>query len=306
MNKNDCVNKIIAGYASRLNAKKAAVAAAVQKLRDGDEAFAALERELCGLRVDCARNSAEGRTDKALSERLEKDERAYEQYLKNYTLKYDCDKCKDTGWAGGKLCACVRQKLHEETVKASGLSTVLHTYGEWDFNVFPENIREERKKIYDLSVEYCKKFPNPRYKNMFITGNIGSGKTFLVSCIAGEFLKTGYTVQFLTSYKFGKLMLEAHLAPVEDRDGIIEPVLETDLLILDDLGAEPIWNNVTVEYLYLVLNERLNAGAATILTTNLNPSEFLKHYGGRVFSRAANKETTYLIRMDGPDLRIRG
>ncbi|MDR1094509.1 MAG: ATP-binding protein [Clostridiales bacterium] len=152
--------------------------------------------------------------------------------------------------------------------------------------------------------DYCKKFPNAQYRNVFITGSVGSGKSHLISCMANEVLKKSETVQFLTSFAFGNQMLKANFAPIDERESLISPLLETDLLILDDLGAEPVLNNITIEYLYLVLNERLIIGKNTVLTTNLSPADFLARYGSRVFSRAMDKKSTYIAYMDGPDLRL--
>jgi DNA replication protein DnaC len=317
MNKADVINKIIAGYASGLNAQRTAIAAGLQAAR-ADAAFAALETELNALYIERGRllsappstrspQLKEGKSE-LLNSRIAALEKQYADRIKargiRHELQYRCQKCKDTGWADGCLCPCVKQRLHDELAAKSGLNLSLHDFSDADMEAFPPENREGRKDLYARMKTYCEKFPDAKYRNLFFSGNVGSGKTFLASCIANELLKKGKTVQLLTSFAFGNQMLKAHLAPLDERDDLIAPLLETDLLILDDLGAEPLLKNVTVEYLYLVLNERLTTAKHTVLTTNLSPADFLARYESRVCSRAMDKKSTYRAYMDGPDLRL--
>ncbi|GHV01404.1 hypothetical protein FACS1894211_11090 [Clostridia bacterium] len=302
MNKTDLINKIIAGYAADLNARRAAIAARLQLERANPD-FAAIERTLNDLYIEHARCRHSDLLPKIAS--LEKQ---YADYLKTHNIdteiKYACPKCKDTGWTGGVLCACVRQRLHDELTAASGLTFAPDDFKDADMNVFPVTIREERERLYTLMKTYCQKFPDAKYRNLFFSGGVGSGKTFLASCMANEILQRGETVQFLTAFTFGSQCLKIHTADLGEREDLLAPLLDPALLILDDLGTEPILNNVTVEYLYLVLNERLTAGKHTILTTNLSPADFLARYGSRVFSRALDRRSTYAVQFDGPDLRL--
>ena len=84
----------------------------------------------------------------------------------------------------------------------------------------------------------------------------------------------------------------------------LNSMLKSDCLLIDDLGTEPIKRNITLEYLYLILNERLNSNKKTIITTNLNLEEILSRYGERIFSRIANKKTSKCFQMQGNDLRL--
>ena len=61
-------------------------------------------------------------------------------------------------------------------------------------------------------------------------------------------------------------------------------MLECDLLILDDLGAE-FSTSFTNAAVYQLMNSRLNKRLPTIISTNLTLQELLKLYGERVFSR---------------------
>ena len=61
-------------------------------------------------------------------------------------------------------------------------------------------------------------------------------------------------------------------------------MMECDLLILDDLGAE-FSTSFSYATLYQWINTRLNKRLPTIISTNLTPKELLDLYGERVFSR---------------------
>ena len=41
------------------------------------------------------------------------------------------------------------------------------------------------------------------------------------------------------------------------------------LLLIDDLGTEPLMENITVTQLFNLLNERQNRGKHTVISTNL-------------------------------------
>ena len=83
-------------------------------------------------------------------------------------------------------------------------------------------------------------------------------------------------------------------------------LLETPLLLVDDLGTEPLMRNITVEYLFLLINERMEAGLSTMVTTNLNPAQILERYGERVCSRLFDRASALAIRLEGKDLRLHG
>ena len=81
-------------------------------------------------------------------------------------------------------------------------------------------------------------------------------------------------------------------------------MLTCPLLLIDDLGTEPVLRNITVEYLFLLLNER--EGMATVTATNLTPAQLMNRYGERVCSRLLDKRQSEVILLKGQDLRLRG
>ena len=76
------------------------------------------------------------------------------------------------------------------------------------------------------------------------------------------------------------------------------------MLVIDDLGVEPILNNVTTENLLTILNERKNSGLHTIISTNLDTEGIRLKYGERVWSRLFDRDDTLARAIEGDDLRI--
>ena len=88
---------------------------------------------------------------------------------------------------------------------------------------------------------------------------------------------------------------------------VLAPVLEADLLVLDDLGAEKTSEWVQ-ETLGLVVNTRYNARRATIFTSNLvdspdntDPQGFIFQLGARTRSRLV--EMCDWVEIQGADVR---
>ena len=52
------------------------------------------------------------------------------------------------------------------------------------------------------------------------------------------------------------LFLSYHTSFGAEKSSYLDTVLDPDVLVIDDLGTEPILKNVTLEYLYLILSER--------------------------------------------------
>ena len=73
------------------------------------------------------------------------------------------------------------------------------------------------------------------------------------------------------------------------------------MLIIDDLGTE-VTNQFTVSCLYMLLNNRLNRGLPTVVSTNLTPRDLQKRYVDRVASRLLGE--FLLLQFVGTDIRM--
>ena len=132
---------------------------------------------------------------------------------------------------------------------------------------------------------------------------MGTGKTYLASSIVGELNKRKVLTVFLTSNELNSIFLKMHRQEI-DRELVFDILTACDLLVIDDLGTEPLYNNVTAEYLLSIISERLDKKKHFIITTNLTKSEILNRYSERFLSRISDKKQTAIIPFNGKDLRI--
>lgn len=231
-------------------------------------------------------------------------------------LKYHHDICKDTGFVGTEPCTCRKNLIIEDNYEKSGLRAVItrENFSTFNYNLFSKNPYmnydvspyENIVKIVGEIKEYINNF-DKQSGNIYIQGEVGRGKTFLINSIAKELLDRNYSVVYMTSTKLFKFLNDYHWA-FEDRRSNLESqyemIFDCDLLIIDDLGAET-HRSTDQSNLFDVVNERMNKGLPIILSSNLNEDMIGEIYGTRVFSRIlGNNSKTYEI--FGEDLRLKG
>jgi len=223
--------------------------------------------------------------------------------LTDFEPKYSCKKCSDTGYVGKDFCECYYRRLNKELVNNVGMNVDnSHTFESADFEIFDD--KDKIKKTYEKIENWCDKIEKSDYKNLLISGSTGVGKTYLVECVCNKLIKKEMFVCFYSAFALNNLFLKFHTTFDDSKSTLLDSVLNCDILIIDDLGSEPKFKNVTEEYFYLISNERLAKNKCTIITTNLLPDEILEKYGERVFSRLCNKRNSVLLRMENKDLRL--
>ena len=213
-------------------------------------------------------------------------------------MHYICPDCQDTGYIDRKKCHCFRREEIRLLYSGSRLQTVL---SEENFSTLSYEVYdEEQKKIMPAIIHTCKDFVDTfseTFRNLHFYG-----KTFLSNCIARELLERGCSVIYFTAFQFFELFSPAGYTRGEPRPQEQDALLESDLLILDDMGTE-LANTFTVSRLFQILNERALRRKSTLLSTNLSPKDFRDIYSERVFSRITSSYT--LVKFSGSDIRIR-
>ena len=125
------------------------------------------------------------------------------------------------------------------------------------------------------------------------------GKTFMSNCIAAELLKKGKTVLYQTAPVFLESVIDFKLNKNKNPgDNILKSVLETDLLIIDDLGTETL-NSMKLSELFTIINTRIlnlnNRITKTIISTNLGIKDIFANYQDRIGSRIAGFYDIYYL-----------
>ena len=214
---------------------------------------------------------------------------------------YQCEKCNDKGIVihGGTAyrCGCWTQKMFNLKIKKANLSVNFHDvkFSNFNFQYYPNTVPPEGESSYKeratKALSAAKSFVNDvKVKNvkkgLFFCGPVGSGKTFLASCIARELVISNQDVLFVVVPDF---LDSLRFTFDKGEDGITEKELmdvvwNTPVLILDDLGAHN-YTQWTLNKIYSLLNYRLNQRLPTVITSNLTLSELENMLGDRTCSR---------------------
>lgn len=224
---------------------------------------------------------------------------------------YTCPVCQDEGYVYDptrRMCACFETALNRRMLDALGLQKS-QTFERFDERVYGEqpvigklSQRTVMRRNRDLCERYADQYPATEVPNLLFTGKSGLGKTFLMQAIAHRVTQRGYSVQYVSAYKLLETMRKAYF---ENNSDLMLPLMDAPLLLLDDLGTEPLMENITVTQLFNLLNERQNAERHTVISTNLNLQELRGRYTERITSRLVDESRCKVLKFIGDDVRER-
>jgi len=198
--------------------------------------------------------------------------------------------CRDSGRASGTagfFAACRVPPRYEHCTLAN-------------FDMGTPSLRSALER----AMSYCAGYPylgTDEGLGLLFTGDNGVGKTHLAAAVLRELWeRKGTRGQF---WDFHELIREIRNSYNEETRTtelqVLEPVVETDVLLLDDLGAWKMtdWMNDTLFY---ILNSRYIAKRATLITTNYQDAD-----RERVLAADPLRRKEFLVERIGQRLRSR-
>lgn len=214
---------------------------------------------------------------------------------KDLKPKYVCKKCNDTGFVNDKPCDCLEAEIRKLIIAESNITNKSFTF---------ENSTETNKqnrRVYSMAKNICIDGDS----NILLIGNTGSGKTYLLTACANLCVELSKSVLFVTAYTLNGILLNAHLSDNATNRAILDSLVDVDVLAIDDLGTENVYKNVTAEYFFSVLNERIARQKQTFISTNLTLNDIRERYDERIFSRLVDHNTTFVAQLIGNDKRVK-
>ena len=232
-------------------------------------------------------------------------------YPQDYLLpQYECRDCHDTGYIDGRKCHCymeIAAKIMYHYTNMKNLSPD-QTFESFSFDCYDDSYTDpvtgktplaSAREAYDNARSFIEDRTGAR--NMFIYGDTGVGKTFLINCIANELMTRGISVTYFTSFELFDNIAK-YTFRENNPDAIYDILFECDVLLIDDLGTELI-NSFVSSQLFLIVNERILHQKSTVISTNMSATDIIDNYSERTFSRISMAYD--IIKLTGSDIRIK-
>jgi DNA replication protein DnaC len=223
-----------------------------------------------------------------------------------------CERCDDTGWktieADGvsrvARCDCVRESAAERLLAEARIP---RRYQHCSLDAFAA-YNEQLTRALQHARKLAEGFPVVD-RGLFFLGPPGVGKTHLAVAVLRQLIIDRGARGIFYDTRDLLRVIRSTYDPVnrtQEMD-VLRPVIDCDLLVLDDLGAEKTSEWVE-ETLNLIVNARYSDRRTTIFTSNYDdnpdstdPDSLLFRIGFRMRSRL--HEMCEFLTLDGADYR---
>lgn len=238
--------------------------------------------------------------------------------------KNACPVCEGMGWVldnskdgpRAKRCSCYGERRVQALQAQAGIPK---RYQNCTFKNFEDHDQEShtQRDALKIAKQFVQNYPVQEMGLLFI-GDCGVGKTHLAVAILQELIQTKKA--FCRFYDFRELIrdIQSTFTPESQltESDILQPVFESAVLVLDELGAKrtSAWVEETVFY---IINSRYNNKRLTIFTSNYpdvreeedTRSAFFKKEADSLVDRIGIRlrsriyEMCKVVEVSGPDYR---
>jgi|SRR5579884_894133 len=194
-----------------------------------------------------------------------------------------CAKCNGSGWvvrerdglSGAERCDCLEAGRAEQLLARAGIPPNYRNASIDSFLIPRDNpvAGSQMAEVVMKVRRYVREFPAPDKPGLLFIGNPGTGKTHLAISALRELIARGFEGVF---YDYQNLLDRIRssfdaASGTSDREAY-RVALDTDILLLDDLGAHRV-TEFTEDTITSIITYRCNHRKALIATTNLRDPE---------------------------------
>jgi len=196
-----------------------------------------------------------------------------------------CDKTGSYRWKGVvHACDCEYQLQLHKWYLTSGIG-VTYQRLDWDDYSGPTSVLDHVTKYLNRREQFLK-----RGMGLYLTGSYGTGKTMIANLVLKELVKDGLTC-WATTFSQTVEMFTAGWGDREEQAYFQKKFINSQVLLLDDVGKEMTGTSLKLAETTFdaILRQRVQAGRATFITTNMTPADLETSYGAAALSLVREK-----------------
>lgn len=134
---------------------------------------------------------------------------------------------------------------------------------------------KKREKLIKAVNKFYKDYQNDKnIKGLYVHGSFGSGKTYIIASLFNALSQNGYKALIIYYPEMLRLLKSSFQT---NYDELMESIKNSDLLLIDDIGAESITSWSRDEVLGTILQYRMDNKLPTFFTSNLDINELEIH-----------------------------
>jgi DNA replication protein DnaC len=163
------------------------------------------------------------------------------------------------------------------------------------------DIQAENWKIPKENARILMDFWENPIEFILLCGNAGRGKTYSACCVLIAYWKSGGGDGLFVSASELYLKWKEKISEYGSAMSLANRLMEVKILVLDDLGIRTP-TDAFLDFLYAIINGRMNERMGTIFTTNLTSTQMTEKLGEALSSRICSGK---IIKFEGKDRRIK-
>lgn len=125
----------------------------------------------------------------------------------------------------------------------------------------------KRLDVYESLVDFISQYPSPDQKGLYLYGDMGVGKSFFMAALAHELSEKKNALTTILHYPSFTIDIKNAIKTDSVKDEI-DAVKTSEVLVLDDIGAEQTSSWVRDEVLQVILQYRMQENLPTFFTSN--------------------------------------